>query len=268
MKFTEKLAICYMCCGPTYRKTALEKLSNLYFDHPNLYYCILTDDKSYFKDLKRENLIVNELKDFYSEYPEIEIYEPFLESESVEDYAKKFIEQNYKFPFSTTRFHLLQAKQFNVHNVAMLCTDADLNFDEITDEIFQSKNTLYNYVSQWYKSITEENMTLVADILKEKYNLYPKEQVLVFDAAFRLFTFDSIGKMDQFFNVWNDVVLTLYREDKIKAFGGWYAVNEEYIIAPIYDVMGIKPPFDLDRYVRLCNLKHNPQEERFWLYNK
>jgi hypothetical protein len=45
MEFDEKIAICYTCCGPTYRKTALEKLNNLHIDNPNLYYFIITDDK-------------------------------------------------------------------------------------------------------------------------------------------------------------------------------------------------------------------------------
>ena len=134
MDFNEKIAICYTCCGPTYRKTALEKLNNLHIDNPNLYYFVLTDDKSYFNGVTRQNFIVNELKDFYPEYPELETYEPFLESTSKEDYAEKFLAQNYKFPFSTNRFHFKQAKEFGVHNIAMLGTDTDINLD-ITNHI-------------------------------------------------------------------------------------------------------------------------------------
>ena len=55
----EKIAICYTCCGPTYRKTAKEKLINLHEDNPNIYYFIITDDKNYFKDIQRKNLVVN-----------------------------------------------------------------------------------------------------------------------------------------------------------------------------------------------------------------
>lgn len=46
----DKLAICYTCCGPTYRKTAKDKLINLHTDNDNLYYFVITDDKSYLKE--------------------------------------------------------------------------------------------------------------------------------------------------------------------------------------------------------------------------
>ena len=54
-------------------------------------------------------------------------------------------------------------------------------------------------------------------------------------------------------------------QNKIKDFGGWYAVNDEYILAPIYDALNINSPIN-DDYITLFNVKHNPAEERFWLY--
>jgi hypothetical protein len=260
----EKIAICYTCCGPTYRKTALDKLNNLYIDHPNLYYFIITDDKSYFNEVTRKNFIINELKDFYPEFPELEVYESFLESTSVEDYAEKFIKQNYKFPFSTNRFHFKQAKEFGIHNIAMLGTDTNLNLS-ILNNFFESKNILYNAISRWYKNISEESMMHIVDILKEKYNLSVENNIMVFDAAAKFFLFDNIEKMDQFFNIWNDIMFILYKENKIKYFNGWYAVNDEYILAPIYNALGIKGP-DHDNYHDLFVVKHNPVEERFWIY--
>ena len=264
MSFNEKIAICYTCCGPTYRKTALEKLKNLHIDDPNLYYFIITDDKSYFEGITRQNLIINEIEDFYPEFPEIEINEPFLKSTSIEDYAEKFISQQYKFPFSTNRFHFKQAREYGIRNIAMLGTDTDLNLN-IVNNFLNPKNTLYNAVSRWYKNVSEENMMCVVDILKEKYNLPVKDEVMVFDAAAKFFIFDSVEKMDQFFNIWNDIMSILYKENKIKDFGGWYAVNDEYILAPIYDALNIEGP-KTDDYVNLFNVKHNPAEERFWLY--
>lgn len=264
MEFNEKIAICYTCCGPTYRKTALEKLNNLHIDNPNLYYFVITDDKSYFNGVTRQNFVVNELKDFYSEYPELEIYEPFLESTSAEDYAEKFMKLGYKFPFSTNRFHFKQAKEFGISNIAMLGTDTDLNLN-IVNNFLNPKNILYNAISRWYRNISEESMMRVVNILKEKYNLSVEDDVMIFDAAAKFFIFDSVEKMDQFFNIWNDIMFTLYRENKIKDFGGWYAVNDEYILAPIYNALNIKGPSH-DNYIHLFNVKHNPAEERFWLY--
>jgi hypothetical protein len=268
MNFTEKIAICYTCCGPTYRKTALNKLKNFHINHPNLYYFIITDDEKYFNGLERENLVINNIKDFHQDYPHLKKYEPFLESLDENDYATKFINSGYKFPFSTMRFHLLQAKKYNICNVAMLGTDTDLNLNFINDELLQNKNIIYNAVTAWYKNILEENMMHVVNILKDKYNLEVEQEPMVFDAAGRLYVFDNVEKMIHFFNVWDNVMLTLYNENKIKDFGGWYAINDEYILAPIYNALGIKSPLSRDLFVNLFNVNHKPEEERFWLYNK
>lgn len=265
INFTEKLAICYTCCGPTYRKTALEKINNLYFDHPNLYYFVLTDDKSYFKDVQRKNFVVNELKDFYNEYPYLEQYEYFLESEDASDYAKKFIDQNYKFPFSTTRFHLLQAKEHNVCNIAMLGTDSDVDFNILKQEHLDTKNVLYNTVTQWDVSADDVKMKIVVDLLKEKYNLITKSEIKVFDEAARLYVFNDLDKMIEFFNIWNSVILDLYTQNKMECFKGWYAMNDEYLLGAIYDVIGIYPPENIDLNPQILKTNHNPQVERFWL---
>lgn len=264
IKFDEKLAICYTCCGPTYRKSALDKLNNLYFDHPNIYYFILTDDKEYFKDVKRKNFVVNELKDFYEQYPKLKIFEPFLESDNEEDYAKKFIEQNYKFPFSTYRFQLLQAKEFNIHNIAMLGTDTHINFDTLSNEHFKDKNIIHNMVTQWFVDANDVKMKVVVDLLKDKYNLVTSEQINVFDEAARLYVLEDTDKLNQLFDLWNDVVFSLYEEGKMDCFIGWYAMNDEYLLGAIYDVIGISRPKYIDTNILLVN--HNPAVERFWMY--
>ena len=265
INFTEKLAICYTCCGPTYRKTALEKFNDSYFDDPNLYYFVLTDDKSYFKNVQRKNFVVNELKDFYTDYPELEQYEPFLESIDAQDYAKKFLEQGYKFPFSTTRFHLLQAKEHNVCNIAMLGTDSDVNFNILNQEHLTDKDIIYNMVTQWHVSADDVKMKVVVDLLKEKYGLITNQQINVFDEAARLYVFSNLTKMDEFFTIWNNVVFDLYREGKMDCFRGWYAMNDEYLLGAIYDVIGIQNPKDININPQILTVNHNPQVERFWL---
>ena len=79
-KFKEKVAICYSCSGESYRESALKNLQDYYFDDENLHYFIITDDKSYFDGVQRKNLVVNELKDFYEEFPLLEKYEATEES--------------------------------------------------------------------------------------------------------------------------------------------------------------------------------------------
>jgi hypothetical protein len=170
VNFTEKICVCYTCCGPTYRKSALDKLTNIYPDADNVFYCVLTDDKSYFKDLQRKNLIINELKDFYSEYPYLETYEPYLESVDAQDYAKKFMETNYLFPYSTMRFHLIQAQSVGCSNVAILSTDSEFILEALWDGFFEDKNKIY-YLGNWFLDVSDIRIKTVDDILRSKYNL-------------------------------------------------------------------------------------------------
>lgn len=265
INFDEKICICYTCCGPTYRKSALDKLTNHYFDHPNLYYCVLTDDKSYFKGLKRENLVVNELKDFYNDFPHLIKYESFLESTDANDYGKKFNSINYKFPFATMRFHLTQAKNFGVYNVALLGTDSTINLDFLTNDLLKKKNIIYNYVSAWFEDITADRIKVVVDMIKERYNLdVTSKEVMVFDEATRLYVFKDLEFMDMFFNMWDDIVAHLYIENKTHFHVGSYAMHDEFLLAVIYNVIGISGPDDLSINHNIFNVKHNPKEERFW----
>lgn len=265
ISFTEKIAIGYTCCGPTYRKSALDKLENHYYDHPNLYYCILTDDKSYFKDCKRQNLVVNELRDFYPYFPYLEKYEAFLESESAEDYGQKFVAANYKFPFATYRFNLLQAMNFGVTNVALLGTDSTLNLDFLTDELLSKKNIMYNFVSAWYEEVERDRIKVVVDMVKKRYDLeVVDKEVLVFDEAARLYVLRSTVFMNYFLRMWDDIVSTLYIENKTHFHVGSYAMHDEFLLAVIYNVIGIYPPESLSINHNIFDVRHNPKEERFW----
>ena len=261
MELKNKIAICYCCCGPTYRETAKEKLMNLHVDNENLYYFVITDDKEYFSGIKRKNLVVNELKDFYKDYPHLEKYEYFLESESKEDYGKKFVEQGYRFPFSTNRLHFVQAAPYGLTNITMLGTDTDV-YIETLDSLLQNDNTIYNSVSRWDQPITENNMMEVVNILSEEYNLKVEPIVRLYDAAAKMFTFESVEFMLNFFKIWDYIMVRIYEEGKVNLFAGSYAVNDEYILGPIYNALGIKGPA---KDYRLFNAQHVPHIERFWL---
>lgn len=259
----EKYAICYTCCGPSYRETARNKLINHYIDKDNIFYFVITDNKEYFSDIKRKNLVVRELKDFYDEYPYLEKYEYFLESSDKDDYGKKFFKLNYRYPFSVNRFNLLIAKEYNIKNVALLGTDSDLKIDNL-NLITEKNNIIYNLVSVWNKKINEKHMNIVADILKNDYNLKTDDNITIYDAACKLFCFENVEFMIEFFNLWNDIMLKLYDKGLIKLFSGPYAVNNEYILGPIYNAIGIKGP---KKYINriIMDVKHNPKKERYWM---
>lgn len=269
----EKIAVCYTCCGPTYRESAKRQLTNKYFDDDNIYYCILTDDKSYFDDVKRKNLVVNELKDFYKDFPDLEKNEAFLESNSKEDYAIKFVDNNYLFPFSTYRFNLLQAANLGISNVALLCTDTHINFkpepewgNELNwgfkNNIFKNKNSIYNAISNWPLSIAKQNMEVISNILKETHNITPDDTVTIVDAAARLFIFENLIQVTKFFNLWNDIIEKLYLKEKISIFKGSYVINDEYILAPLYNISKFTIFQDTSQ---IFTVNHDQINERFWL---
>jgi hypothetical protein len=271
----EKISVCYTPCGPTFRKSAVDKLKNYYFDNDNIYYCILTDKKDDFKNIKRKNLIVNELKDFYVDYPELEENEYFLKSKSKKDYAQKCL-NGYKFPFSTMRFNLIQSKLLGVSNVSMICTDTSINFNHLNVLDFSEKNILYNAVTQWddkiegYDKLSSQmihynlGVKEVVRILKEKYGLEVDNTFRVFDAAARLYVLEDLNKLEEFFTVWNGVIAELYKSKMINNFIGSYVINDEYILGPICNALKIVHPEIIDRHVALFNVKHNAKEERFW----
>jgi hypothetical protein len=266
INFTEKLCVCYTCCGPTYRKSALDRLTNVYFSHPNLYYSVLTDDKTYFKDLKMDNLVVHELKDYYNDYPDLEKNEAFLESTSEADYGDKFDKVGFRFPYSTYRFHLLEAQKFGVINVAFLSTDIKLHMDFITDELFEDKNSCISLVGAHPVSSTEERINHITEIIKRKYNLIPHDEIFQFDGAARFFPFQDVEFMMKFFNMWNDVVETLYAEDKMWISFGTYVVHDEFMLAVICDVIGIHPPIKDVNCWSLYMCYEISKIERFWTY--
>jgi len=269
IKLKERISVCYTCCGPTFRESVLDKLKNFYFDNENIFYCILTDDKSYFDGVQRQNLVVNELKDFYQEFPKLEKNEYFLESTSKNDYSTQFCDLDYIFPFSTYRFNLLQSIRLGIKNVAILCTDSSLNFKNFNDGVFDNINFIYNAVSHWDADTSEHDMTYIVKRLNDKFNLYPDKIVRVLDAAARLFIPENLEALMVFFTVWNDVIEYLYDENLIRLYRGSYVINDEYILAPIYNSLNLSKNRDTNHGMKygFFDVVHNVGKERYWRTN-
>lgn len=261
--FDEKIGIGYFCAGESYRESVVDQLENHYFDDDNLYYLVLTDNKEYFKNVKRKNLIVNEIKDFYEEYPEIEKYEALIESTDKSDYATKFKENNYVLSFSLMRFHLIQAYGLGICNVSLTCTDTNLDFNIFNNRILKEKNNIHNAVSEWDRDISLDRMGYVVDRLKEKHDLHPDQVVRILDAAGRFFVFESTEYMKRFFDIWNDVINYLFETKLIENYRGSYVYHDEYILGPIYNVFNLnkKPNHSLPK---IYDVNHNQLKERFW----
>jgi hypothetical protein len=268
---SEPLVIGYTCCGPTFRKSVYDKLKNYYFDDDNLFYCIVTDDKSYFNDLNRKNLIVNELKDFYDEFPLLEQNEYFLESTNEQDYANKFIQNEYRFPFSTYRFNIWQALKLKIKNVSMLCTDTTIKISSLPLDIMLKPNTFYNARSAWFYNydkefniqsfITYKDTKPIVNFLENKFNKKIDDNILVLDEAARLYIPNTLKELKHLFQVWNDVIEFLYKTKQINQYKGSYVIHDEFILAPIYNLLNINFNNSLD----LFEVNHNTKVERFWM---
>ena len=260
----EKIAICQFCSGETFRESALDKLNNFYKDNDNYYYFILTDDKSYFKDVKRKNFFINEVKDFFQDYPLLEKNEPLIYAKDKNEYAKIFVETDYRCSFSLMRLHLLQALKHDITNVAMVCTDTCF-LTENLDGIPNDKDRTYNAISEWDEDSYNESygLDLISNFLKEYYNFNVEKKVRILDAAGRFFRFSSKEKMLDFFNVWNHAIEYLYENNLMDRFIGCYNKNDEYILAPIYQYFGLNLQYEHATF-KLFKVEHDVGKERFW----
>ena len=266
-QLNEKVAIGYVCSGETFREITLYQLEYNCIDDENIYYLILTDNKEYFNQCTRKNLIVNELQEFYSAYPEIEPYEKFYTGLTAEEHYN-YITQNLgagsKFSFSIYRFHLIQAQRLGITNVAMMCVDSCFSFKKMIEmdvlsktfnNMFTNKNKLYNAVAVYGTTKTHcSQLELTWKILKEKYN-YETTDEIVFtpDAAARLFIFENEEQMMKLFTIWNKTVVHLYETKQIGLYEGSRVINDEFILGPIYHMVGINKfesgPFTIDHRV-------------------
>jgi len=263
-KFDEKIAIAYFCAGESYRESVVKQLENHYFDDDNLYYLIITDNKEYFNSVNRKNLIVNELKDFYAEYPHVEKYEALIESTDKSDYAKQFVGNNYVFSFSLMRFHLLQAIKLGIKNISLTCTDTNINFDVFTNELIYKKTFIRNAVSEWDSPVDSNNMNIIKDFIENQQGPYKVDSnVRVLDAAGRFFTFKDELTVGQFFIMWDRIIKFLFETKQIELFRGSYVYNDEYILAPLYNAFKMNLEYTHSQ-PSIYNVNHNQKYERFW----
>lgn len=262
-KFEEKIAICYIACGPTYRETLLERLNETYFDDENLFYFILTDKKSHFDNLPFTNLCVKELKDYYEEFPEIVHYERLIEADDKNEYAEEFMKTNYRFPFSIIRFLFLEAVRKEITNILLIVADTWVRFENFTNDYLKTKNRIYNAVSEWDEYVWNNDMSVIASLLQKRYGLIVDKTIRVLDACARLFVFEKIEDAQKFFNIWHEIMVYIYTNNLLRLYAGSYANNDEFILAPIYNAFRLNLEHQHSGF-GIFEVNHNPLKERFW----
>lgn len=247
IKVENKVAICYTCTTRIVREIVLWQLTNKWFDHDNIYYFIITDDASTFNQCSRKNLIINTIED-YDVHP---VEKP---------------DSNQPFSFSLFRFHLQQVKEYGITNIGMFCADSNFRevhynnipvFEQIFNKLTCNPKSFYNHVNAWkLNSITgnikegEINPTYrelflgVLNFLKSQFNWEPKDEyITIADAAVRFFNFENIEDLDIFFNIWDTTIHSVYKdiwEDLFLSLSSGTILNDEYILGPIYNMVGLK----------------------------
>lgn len=144
--------------------------------------------------------------------------------------------------------------------MTFLCTDTKINFNILNNEFLIEKNVIYNAISNWYSNKNENNIDKVYPYIENKYNTKIDENVLVLDAAARFYIAENVNILQEFFDIWDDVVSYLYDSDNIKHFRGGYVINDEYILTSIYNKLNMKHKHNH----ALFDVKHNSKVERFW----
>lgn len=282
INFKEKLAICITVCGPSHRSLALKRLLDfdLYPDLENLYFFVLTDKVNYFKDVKRKNLIVRNLKEFYKDYPEVEKNEFFLEwddDEDIEGYGKKYNDTGYKFSTNLQRFHIKMAAEYGITNVGIFNCDSWVFLDKLKDCFFnQDKNLIYwtggggHYEGVYYVERGEPpnehfqgmidrgeiaGNCMLAGILKSVSlplldkinsnfgtNLSCEDKVMIYDGAAQLYSFVDTDIMFDFFNAWNFATKDLHETGDIEHFSihPYWIRCNDYMLPIILNAMDIR----------------------------
>ncbi len=261
LNFSEKIALCYTVAGPTYKKSALDKLKTR-IKNNNILYIVITNDKNYFSEVVDTDVIVKELKEFYSEYPEIEQYEYFLETEDLKEYGDAFLTKDYSFPFSVMRFHLKVAAEFGITNVGLLATDSDFKFNLVTDQLLSKKNILYNAVSLWPPDELDlQKIDIIREVINNLWNVTFENPNMIYDEAARFYVFESIEFMNKFFSMWHELIIEMFKNGTIKHFRGTFMHNEELMLAVIYKMLHITHP---DPFIGLFDINHDLELERPW----
>jgi len=243
IKVENKIAVCYTCTTRILREITLWQLTNKWFDNDNVYYFIITDDKSTFENCDRKNLTVNTVDEF-------------------EVHPIEQLNSGHPHSFSLMRFHLQQIKPYNITSFGLFCCDTIIREGHYFDSSTFSK--VINGISSTpyltfvhcgvgeigaqtgiirHSDVNEDYQQTYLDslkFLKSAYNWEPKtEYILIFDGAARFFNFKETNEVDLFFEIWDYLIHEHYKDLELIKKGG-NIVNDEYILSPLYDMMGLK----------------------------
>jgi hypothetical protein len=270
LQLSSNIAVCICCSGPTYRQTTLDKLNNVYIDHPNVYYFIITDDKEFFRECTRENLTVNTLEELQADSI-LSKQEYYLQSTSIEDYGEKFNRLNWKYPFFSNRFHFLQVLNYQkaeITNLFFTCTDATVKLERLShyeQQLMSEKNSIGNIIGRAEGVVSQDpRMQLVADFLKSEYNIAATPPIMKYDGAGRCFIFNNKAKIKELFEIYNNTIKHIYNTNKINLYVCPYAYMDEPILAVIANSLGIQPHTNHNMFRNILSVQHNPTIERWF----
>lgn len=257
----EKIAICYTAIGESYRESVVKRINESGYRGENYAYIILTDNVGYFEGKFNKFVTIYDVNKVMKHKEEI-----ILSSVDKNDYAEQFSSTNYLFPFSIYRFLLIAAWGMDIKNVCIMCTDTKIDESVFDLSLLgERKNYVYNAVSEWDAMGSEHSMGVVWDALRVicGYEFDKRNSVRVLDHAARLFVFEYLSDLRNFFVHWDKLIKYLYDTNNMHHFNGSYVINDEYILAPLYKMYGLTDN-RLHNPPRIFQVNHNIAEERFW----
>lgn len=262
---SNKLLLVQIAVGPTYRNRLLNNLiKNESYDLFDVF--IMTEDVDYFSSVSHKpNLFIKNINDIRKNYPwslEFEKIPPKIDSE--EDYAKLYIEENYKFPTMIERFvwDWEYAENYNAF-IFMNCDIlpiADTESYKLLENYFTNP-TIKNPFSD-IEDVLENKIIVIpgggshdvgyhtylkefAEKINDKYQVTTKEIENVFpitDGNFRTFKFPDTKLIKPFFKLVNNVVHDVFTDNTyfVMREHSMWLLNSELILSIIFNLLDVR----------------------------
>lgn len=260
----DDVIVSFWAIGPTYRqqlhKTIQDYLNNKL--DKVFKFTILTDYVDDFKQLYNntsECLAVLDIDQERSMYDWSFEYEAIPTAKTDQEYTAQFrsnLSNGKRFSYSLHRFALPWIIKNNYTKFVII--DPDVYFAFKSQDI----NTLQDYVNAYFlhgdapsrtnevdyviasgyaeerKQVNEDYFNLLCKYTNSTCNM--PEIFCMNDGPFRFYSFETVDKVEKFFNTWNTGVEMMLKEPECAAAHGPVFLNDEVLLGSIYSLLNIK----------------------------
>lgn len=269
-----KILLAHWPIGPTFKDRVKYNLqvfdSYKFFD-----VLILTDDPEYFDDINYPNvkiLDLNYCRDLHPQFNEFEFFpEEKRDCSTYKNQLNNLIMGGKKFSANIQRFSLLYKDIKKYKFISILDCDMVPTHTEEQFKIFENyienimPNNSMSTNRAYYTWNNESNLSILEkyskELNKEIKIEYPIEGC---DSLFKFYKFENPEKIEEFFYVWNYILLDAFKTRNHLLSGSWNILPEE-ILAITYKLLDIKVNSGQDHYINMGGMKsYNFPEDRYW----